>query len=439
MARLALLLLPLVLVSCAPDNLQLTSVQVVHRHGARTALHGYTDEPVWNCDITPLVGLTDLVQTKDTSPRIYRKKYPTDMSKNLPGNCMAGQLTSLGAAMHEQMGSFFRRRYVDTLKFLPPQLDPAQMWFRSSDAPRTLASIDANMRGFYPISSTPVRPILDVEVREWDFDDIPAPDVYSTSVPNCPALMGVITKMRQNQDFIRQHQAVADVRASIMAKMNLTDDQMGWLWVGDNFIMRKLHGLPMPTQLTAQEVATTVSMAGYEFLYPYQNQNADQQRAWLTLTYGAMMGDIYKRMLITPSAGTPRYYAYSAHDTTIAGLISILGDTGYPWMPVASFLVFEVWRDPATTDPWVSIIYSNSTYVPSPDMWPRPQWMVIPPCVPYVARGVPLTEANPGAARFSSQPTFCPLTVFAQYAQMWIPKDRRQVCGLTAASNDWRR
>jgi len=291
-------------------------------------------------------------------------------------------------------------------------------------------------------------------------------------------------------------QDAVPLRDRIAAKLNVTTAGWSWLWVGDNLIMRRIHGLPAPAVLTQSEVDQAIALAGYEFLFPYENPDPVQRGRWLQLTLGvsrllrgpprgrkrahedvlwgrivvrrgrggkhdrevragtrrsrtrafvyacirqSVMGEIVGRMLNTPESPMQRYFQYSAHDTTLAGppppersdagrfgaevgakqqgkagkqwesqsrglyrshempgipspspsylsievfpwvrrrptcspspapgrttppgLLAIMGDTEFPWMPVASLLLFERWRDAdASGAPYISIMWRS--------------------------------------------------------------------------------
>lgn len=67
------------------------------------------------------------------------------------GECMLGELTDLGRQSTFQYGVALRRLYIDRLKLLPSILhDDETAYFRSTNMPRTIESLQHILHGLYP-------------------------------------------------------------------------------------------------------------------------------------------------------------------------------------------------------------------------------------------------------------------------------------------------
>ena len=129
------------------------------RHGDRTpagTLPGNATGVTFDCSYRMATLPVNVpVGTEPTSvpaARAYPKLYLPGRNV-LPGNCMRGQLTSIGAAQHQALGASLRARYVDKLGFLSPQYEASEVYVRATDVPRTQQS--AQVR---PPPPPPARP-----------------------------------------------------------------------------------------------------------------------------------------------------------------------------------------------------------------------------------------------------------------------------------------
>nr|CAH7728383.1 unnamed protein product [Callosobruchus chinensis] len=93
---------------------ELTAVIVIYRHGARTPIKPYPNDPYKNESIWP-VGF--------------------------------GQLTNIGKQQHKELGKWLRQRYQT---FLPEKYSEKDIYVRSTDVDRTLMSAEANLAGLFP-------------------------------------------------------------------------------------------------------------------------------------------------------------------------------------------------------------------------------------------------------------------------------------------------
>jgi len=98
-----------------PPEKELLAVTVMFRHGDRTPIDSYPNDPYKGQQYWP-VG--------------------------------PGQLTPRGKRMHFHVGQYLRRRYGD--KILREQYNATDIYVRSTDVDRTLMSAMSNLAGLYP-------------------------------------------------------------------------------------------------------------------------------------------------------------------------------------------------------------------------------------------------------------------------------------------------
>lgn len=151
----------------SPEDLNLQSVQVFFRHGARTPLQPipYLKEAEWPKDkllVNP---------SKPYFPYILEgldgkalKRSPHDdkfQALVFKGGAFAGQLTKLGKEQMWVLGRRLRRDYIDRLQFLDPIFDESLVYIRSTNILRTVESAQWLVSGMFDVeSSENTKPIV---------------------------------------------------------------------------------------------------------------------------------------------------------------------------------------------------------------------------------------------------------------------------------------
>ncbi|CAJ0605939.1 unnamed protein product [Cylicocyclus nassatus] len=100
------------------DTMKLLLVQAMWRHGDRTPTKTFTSDPFREANWTK-------------------------------GGGGFEQLTPEGMYQQMELGKLIRGRYVDLLKFLPPQYSSSKIYVRATDTNRTIVSAMSNMIGMY--------------------------------------------------------------------------------------------------------------------------------------------------------------------------------------------------------------------------------------------------------------------------------------------------
>lgn len=265
----------------------------------------------------------------------YRaRRMPRRSGDSLKGNCTEGQLTRRGLSLMLREGHLLRKRYVDRLGFLPSDMDSSQIYVRSSDMERTMASAQALLLGLYPEKSRPAgsRSVLEIDVAErGDEDMYPEP-------LRCPRLLKVEADLRA---------AVADQREKLFPGL---DDAVAALFrpgegrvdaagLFDILEAREAAGLPLPPGVT-EKLAQQVRAAA---LFHLHITSASED--FLALSIGRFLrhvtDTVADRLTSRGSASTPRFLTFSAHDSTLAAVLGALGVELEAWPRYASTLIIE--------------------------------------------------------------------------------------------------
>ena len=178
----------------APAGMVLRSVQLITRHGDRvpvnilpsydvsydqcgtTASQGFYQNPTPELERNAAAGEMGHLQHRkphshhrprragqlgSEGRRLEQIPYLVPASTTNPfasqlwqGSCATGQLTTVGIAQHNELGSALRQIYVDTLGFLPSDYSRANTSFylRSTDVWRTRQSAESLLTGLWPVT-----------------------------------------------------------------------------------------------------------------------------------------------------------------------------------------------------------------------------------------------------------------------------------------------
>jgi len=133
------------------EGYELGSVLAVVRHGARapcaqvSCWPGFSPDLDWGCDFNDLSAPLSELNEKG-EPWTLFEKTASERDGTPHGTCVLGQLLPEGIAQHEANGEALRAAYVGdnpavaSLVKNGENLAPDEIFFRSSDLPRTIAS-----------------------------------------------------------------------------------------------------------------------------------------------------------------------------------------------------------------------------------------------------------------------------------------------------------
>ncbi|VDN05220.1 unnamed protein product [Thelazia callipaeda] len=325
---------------CLVEGDQLLLLQAIWRHGDRA--------PIKKC-------LGDPISEKDW-PRGW------------------GQLTAEGMAQHVKLGKIIYNRYVKELKFLSPLYNANEIYVRSTDVNRTLLSAVSNFIGFYNNPYVNERTGIDFpNITEWPQGFVAVP-VHT--VKNEHDFIGNPSAKCPRQDWLRKMMYLTTEWKDLSMKYeNISNDfekickesvSLHDLWGPvDAFYCEKLHGFQIAVNDALYEQLTQINNKVQNFengldLKPYDGIDFKHEigkiRGGSVLWSMLNHFDLKLHCLQPKNRGTAHckwmenlnYYAYSAHDTTLAALMctldakfKILNSNEYP--RYSSSMLFELW------------------------------------------------------------------------------------------------
>jgi len=179
----------------APPELALEQVHVYVRHGERTPVKTrMTDPPAsipehWQlCSVARR--FRETVNSTTSTPNgpswdgMWFKRGTEMRNGGTAANlCLLGDLTDVGKESTYNFGVALRRLYVDKLGFLPTTLqNENQVYFRSTNVPRTIESLEHIVHGLYPQAHCATSVIPSILIRNKVDENI------VSNILSCPQL-----------------------------------------------------------------------------------------------------------------------------------------------------------------------------------------------------------------------------------------------------------
>lgn len=302
-------------------SLQLQTVVVLFRHGDRTPVDPYPNDPF-----------------KD------RSNWPVGF----------GQLTPRGKMMQFNLGKFLRNRYGN---FLSDQYDENDIYVRSSDVDRTLMSAMSNLAGLYPPKEKQIwNPDLmwqPIPVHTVPLED----DNIIGNHANCPRLERL---GEQVNDLPEIRQIVTENDWVFKYLTENSGRNMTSLWdidfMYDCLFIESLYNKTLPDWTKKVFPDEMKTMADLSFTLSTYTQEMKRLRG----------GPIIQSILdhfhnFIAEQHQLKMLMYSGHDTTLSSLLNSLGMFDPPiGPPYASAILIELKKSP-DSQYFVSFSYRNDT------------------------------------------------------------------------------
>ncbi|XP_057694952.1 2-phosphoxylose phosphatase 1 isoform X1 [Corythoichthys intestinalis] len=344
-----------------PADYKLLSVQVMIRHGDRYPLYTIpkTKRPAINCTLSisrnpshPLLGA--FISHMGLGGRGHWESTLASLPR-LPNHspCEMGDLTQTGVVQQLRNGKILRQAYAPH-SFVPSDWSPQQVWVETTGKSRTLQSGLAFLYGFLP---------------EFDWKKLTVHHQWSTlfcgSACDCPARNRFLEEEQRRQYRLRvADEELERTYADMASTLGIPTRNLRVANPIDSLLCHLCHGLPFPCMFT-KDGSTNRCLSTAQFavirrqqlddekdrkrvglyrkyailaIYPYLNRTANKMERVAKVAAGNRK----------PRAGGEEVFTVSsAHDVTMAPLLSALGLEEARFPPFAARLVFELWKSPS--------------------------------------------------------------------------------------------
>ncbi|KAJ8369246.1 hypothetical protein SKAU_G00092740 [Synaphobranchus kaupii] len=243
---------------------------------------------------------------------------------------------SSGVVQHLQNGQILHNTYVKRHKLLPSDLSGWQLYMESTGKSRTLQSGLALLFGLAPDFDWAMLSVR----HQWN-------TLFCGSTCDCPMRSQYLEEEQRRQYRLRVADAVLDRTYVDMAKtVGVAPRQLRAANPIDSLLCHFCHNLSFPC--TARGC---ISLQQFTVIKRQQMEDEwDRQQRGLYLRYALLaahpfLNSTAARMLrMAKDRGEEPFTLYSAHDVTVAPVLSALGLTEARFPRFAARLVFELWR-----------------------------------------------------------------------------------------------
>ncbi|KAF8462882.1 histidine phosphatase superfamily [Kalaharituber pfeilii] len=437
-----------------PSNLQLKLVQVLFRHGERTAVSARFQEegvpPFWPyCKSAALFksAVLNAPGNTDWSQLSYRRLIETHGSKGEPllasgpgGStedlCQLGELTDKGRETTLALGARLKHLYMDQLNFLPKDLsNPAQFYFRASPIVRCLTSLQQVVTGIYPSHIT-ANPPPDITILSRP----PSEENLFPNEANC----------RRFRIISRAFAALAISTWNNHPDMQYLQSRIGKYVDGpvavdgnprlsgiiDSVNATLAHGkeVRLPPEFYEPRVREILNRINVDEWFRGYMQSSEVRR----LGSGSLLGNFKDRMMDVVTGGSELKLAlYGGHDTTVAAMLVSLGIFDGQWPPFSSNIAFELFKGHGMPKP---ILQDLPKTKEDEEGWGWWRWFggrekdVDKRLDGYYVRlkyndnPVVLKGCRPKGRHLDGDESFCTLAAFKSIVDKMAPQDWRHEC-----------
>uniref|UniRef100_A0A8C5PVJ6 acid phosphatase n=1 Tax=Leptobrachium leishanense TaxID=445787 RepID=A0A8C5PVJ6_9ANUR len=287
---------------------QLQFVILIYRHGDRSPVHTYINDPY------------------------QESSWPDGF----------GQLTKDGMQQQYDLGQYLRKRYAG---FLNETYNRHEVYVRSSDLDRTLMSAQANLAGLFP----PDKEQLWNPNILWQpipVHTVPQSNENLIRLPftKCPRYIELQNSTYTSEEYQRRIEPYEDFlkNLSINTGHTVEDLKRKYAWTTyDALYCESIHNYPLPPWVTAETMTALnqLSDIGLESLYGVYKQDEKSR-----LQGGVLLNSVIKNFtnFMANSTSKEKLIMYSAHDTTVAAVQMAMNVYNGKIPPYAACHIFEL-------------------------------------------------------------------------------------------------
>ncbi|KAI0683768.1 histidine phosphatase superfamily [Cytidiella melzeri] len=337
----------------APGGLELEQVHLYVRHGERTPVRVRMADPPASipdrwimCKTARRFRAAVTSDVHDHSKLVGFEELPVRSvvergdGSVVEGECLLGELTDIGRQHTYNFGLALRKLYVDRLNFLPDTIhSDAEVYFRSTNVPRTFESLHQIVHGVYPSIKCANGYVPQLRIRNSRDEN----------------LFGNTAACKRLQVL-----EIGFARAAAAAwnhALEPLDDRIG-KYIGGNPV--RLDGQPrasgifdtvrsamannvsVPQEFNEKGVMDVMEKAVvHEWFGGYDSEEVKR------LGMGRLLDDVSTKMQLKAVKGSEdpmRLLVHSTHDTTLAGICASLDVFDEKWPAFTSYISFELFR-----------------------------------------------------------------------------------------------
>lgn len=347
--------------------------------------------------------------------------YPNDPYKEADWPQGYGQLSWNGTQQHFELGRLIKKRYTVENNLIRSNYTRVEVYVRSTDIDRTLMSALSQLSGLFPpdenqkINRTIDWQPIPVHTVPLEDDNLLRPHGMS-----CPRYDRLLEENKQTEGYKNLTQ---EYEGFFRYVENATGVEKGSLnpaniWqIADAVYVETQWGRNPGSWVNDTIFDILRTLTNYDFTYMYKETNAREKQR---LTAGNLVGQIVDRMQNKsenknlPIPGT-NLTLYSAHDTTVAAFLSALQVFDDTAPPYAATVFVELYSN-SKEKYFVAVWYLNNHTTEGFDLTNTTS-LLIPLPIPNCSQ-------------------YCPLEEFMELTADVIPNDWEQECQVSSSEEN---
>ncbi|THU90595.1 phosphoglycerate mutase-like protein [Dendrothele bispora CBS 962.96] len=418
----------------APKELELKQVHIYVRHGERTPVGvRLTGQPAnlpqyWSFCKTARrlqASVSGLAQGEDTDESAddflrARKIVEREDGHSVDGDCLLGELTDVGRMSTYNYGKSLRQLYIEKLGFLPDTLHKSdEVYFRTTNIPRTTESLQQIIHGLYPTSKCHVDAVPPLFVRNAKDENL------FGNASSCKRLEILLIGFAQAAATAYNHTLEPlDKKLSKYIGGNpiRVDGKPRASGILDTVRAAVAHNIKVPPEFEEKGVIDVIERAVVtEWFAGYKTEEVRR------LGMGRLLQDLSEKMDHKVEHGEKdplKILVHSTHDTALAGLTSTLDVFDEKWPPFTASVTFELFKKTAGSGQsgFLQTLLRLST---SPFRSSGPEYFVR---MRYKNKDMHLPICADEGKHLEGKPEFCRLEVFRERVKELTPKDWEKEC-----------
>ncbi|XP_051874093.1 2-phosphoxylose phosphatase 1 isoform X2 [Pristis pectinata] len=328
----------------APPDYRLLSVHVMIRHGDRYPLYAIpkTKAPAIDCTLIPGREpshrlLEDFIKNRNDAPK-GQLDSPLNNIALLSSHtiCEMGELTQTGVVQHLLNGDHLHDTYIKKHKLLPDNWTTKQLYVESTGKSRTLESGLALLYSLLPKFDWGK-----IRIRhQWS-------TIFCSNSCDCPMRNHYLEEEQRRQYNLRVKNSLLERTYIDMAKIvGVPTRQLRAANPIDSLLCHFCHNVSFPCTEHG-----CINLDHFRAIKAHQLEDErDRQKKRLYYKYALLathpiLNQTVTRMQRIAQGRKDEIFAlYSAHDVTVAPLLSALGITNASFPRFGARLIFEIWQ-----------------------------------------------------------------------------------------------
>ena len=338
---------------------ELIQVHMIARHGDRAPVHqtflskGFDipcsfpkDEKHWS-------HMSDFATQKLTESAVR----PFDSTDMFPGYqerlCQLGDLTHRGHQQHYLLGQFFAKQYAHKVNAYLDSDWSKSVFVHSTNYPRTIGSAASFLLGFLPDESS-IRKSIPIHYSQGTLL-YGAPRGVTMTYRWCPKLRDIakLQNPELNAGRMFYSDAMNEVAKIFMMPLDKLPEPTVMM---ENLLVRMCHQKKLPCKGDSDCIKMPLAYRLLEYAdwtieHKFTTTNS------ILMMQPFMYNSVLKKMfeatnnIASDKHDYDKFLLYFAHDSTLTPLMTLLGIPPKKWVPYASRLVIELWKEKETSNP----------------------------------------------------------------------------------------